>query len=220
MKSNADHENIKPSAPESSRGKRRSEQAKQGPRPPKKVTPEYLRNSGLYYLQRFASSTAHFRSVMVRKIDRSCRAHADLNRDECLQWLDSMIEDFIRQGLLNDHLYAEGAVNSLRRRGLSRRAIMNRLQVKGLDGETVNALLATHDAEQTGGVQDQDAGDLHAALKLARRKRIGPFATPGKDVDRDKAIAAMGRAGFSYDIARRIMDMTPDDLNDQDLRRI
>ncbi|WP_435641489.1 regulatory protein RecX [Micavibrio aeruginosavorus] len=218
MKSNADHENIKSSAPESNRGKRRPTQAKQGPRPPKKVTPEYLRNSGLYYLQRFATSTAHFRSVMARKIDRSCHAHVDQNRDECLQWLDAMIEDFIRQGLLNDRMYAEGAVNSLRRRGLSRRAIMNRLQVKGLDSETVGALLATHDTEQ--GAQDHDTGDLHAALKLARRKRIGPYAAPDKDIDRDKAIASIGRAGFSYDIARRVVEMTVEDLDEQDLRRV
>ncbi len=218
MKSNADQENIKPSAPESRRGQRRPTPTKQGPRPPKKITPEYLRNSGLYYLQRFATSSGHFRAVMTRKIDRSCRAHAEQNRDECLQWLDAMIEDFIRQGLLNDRLYAEGAVNSLRRRGLSRRAIMNRLQVKGLDSETVGALLATHDNEH--GAQDHDTGDLQAALKLARRKRIGPYAPPDKNVDRDKAIAAMGRAGFTYDIARRVMDMTPGDLDDQDLRRV
>ena len=58
--------------------------------------------------------------------------------------------------------------------------------------------------------------ELHAAIKLARRRRLGPYADPDKrDENRDKHLAAMARAGFSYDMARRIIECEdPGELED------
>lgn len=211
MESSVDSENFKPSARKHAPGSS-SQHTRNRPKTPKKVTASWLHNSGLYYLQRFSASTAHFRTVMMRKIDLSCRTHTDQNRDDCTRMLDDMIADFVRQGLLNDRAYAETAILSLRRRGLSRRAIMTRLQAKGMDTETLATLLDQQDTED--GRSTAEDGDLHAALRLARRRRIGPYTTVDKEIDRDKAIATLGRAGFTYGIARAVVDMTAEELED------
>jgi regulatory protein len=49
--------------------------------------------------------------------------------------------------------------------------------------------------------------DLRAALKLAKKKKLGPYAAPGIDTDRNKALAAFARAGFSFDLAKKILAM-------------
>ena len=48
---------------------------------------------------------------------------------------------------------------------------------------------------------------MEAAVNYARRRQLGPFFT-GKVLDdtREKQLAALARAGFSYDIARRVID--------------
>ena len=42
---------------------------------PKKITPEYLKNSSLYYLSRFSTSSANLKRVMMRKVERSANYH-------------------------------------------------------------------------------------------------------------------------------------------------
>ncbi len=170
---------------------------------PKKITATYLHNAGLYYLQRFAASTAQFQRVMQRKIDKSCRAHPEQNREECLQWLGDVIAVFQRSGLLNDDVYAAGAIRSLRLRGLSTRAIEAKMALKGVSADLVKKTLQDID-----GLQEHDA-NLIAALKQARKKRIGPYLPPDKDAQelQDKHLAALARAGFDFETAHKILKM-------------
>ena len=168
-----------------------------GKKAPKKITESYLHNSGLHYLQRFATGTENFRRVMMRKVDRSCRYHADQNRDDCLRMIDVLIEKFTRSGLLNDETYTSGKVASLRRRGESARAIEARLQAKGVGREDIRRALT---ALQESGGND----DFHAALRFARRRRLGPFAG-GKAKEPEKQMAAFARAGYGYEIAGRVL---------------
>jgi SOS response regulatory protein OraA/RecX len=103
------------------------------PRPPvKKITAAYLENSGKFYLERFPASTAQFRRVMTRKIDRSCRSHADQDREECLNLLETLISRFQTIGFLDDPAYASGLRYSLTQRGYSSSRIAQTLRQKGI----------------------------------------------------------------------------------------
>jgi len=192
----AEPENIK-------RGKPRREK-----KPPKKITEKYLYNSGLAYLQRFPASTPHFKRVMGRKIDKSCNYHKDQNREACVTMLDTTIETFVRQGLLNDGAYLSGMINSLRRRGLSTQAILSKLGMKGMTQERVLEALRTYDGDA--GVGNPD---LAAALLLTRRKRIGAYRKD-EDADRTKELAALARAGFGFDIAQKALSLPRDEAED------
>jgi regulatory protein len=59
---------------------------------------------------------------------------------------------------------------------------------------------------------------VDAALRFARRRRIGPFASQSPDrAARDKALAAMIRAGHGFELAKAVVDMPPGteiDLNE------
>lgn len=182
---------------------------KQEVKPPKRITETYLHNSGLYYLQRYAASVTQFRKIMLRKIDNSCRHHLDQDREVCIPLLDALVEKFIRVGLLNDDGFARGSVASLHRRGLSQRMILMKLKNKGLsEAQIKNALAAFNDENET----DTRALELQGALKLARKKKVGPYCG-GADYDRNKALGAFARAGFSMDIIRQVLDMDIDDLD-------
>jgi regulatory protein len=174
-------------------------------KPPKKITEKYLYNSGLAYLQRFPASTPHFRRVMGRKIDRSCNYHKEQNREDCQKLLDSIVETFVRLGLLNDDAYLQGMVTSLRRRGLSTQAILSKLVMKGMAQETILKTLRAYD-EDHGAMNP----DLAAAILLMRRKRIGAFRK-SDDADKKKELAALARGGFGFDIAQKALSMEQDE---------
>lgn len=179
------------------------------PKIPKKITATYLQNSGLYYLQRFAASSAQFRRVMQRKIDKSCKAHPDQDRDECINLLNNLIEAFQRSGLLNDEMFATGAIRSLRQRGLSTRAIEARMAIKGIPATLVKQTLGEIDS-----LRDINP-DLLAALKHARKRRIGPYTPVDKGGDhRDKQLAAMARAGFDFEIAQKVMKFSKEEAEE------
>lgn len=180
------------------------QEAKRKPKQPKKISPRYLKNAGTAYLQRFPASSGHFRTVMTRKIDRSCRAHPEQDRDECLQWLEEeTIPYFQDAGYLNDTLYADGLMDSLIRRGHPKRVIAQRMMMKGVSRDEIERVMATYD--------DEDA-DWQALLITARKKRCGVYGTDSSPEKRQKDIGKLARAGFSYQPIERFLNLTHDEL--------
>ncbi len=177
--------------------------ARRGKRVPRKITASYLHNSGLYYLERFAASKAHFKSVMVRKVRRSCMHHVDQDFELCVQMVDDLADKFERSGLLDDAVYTRGVVSSLRRRGKARNAIVQKMMVKGIDRERTLEALDRLDYAQCESAED---AERQAALKLARKKRLGPYFA-GEEQDIKKSLGVFARAGFSYAVATFILDM-------------
>lgn len=197
---------------EDSPSQRKFKQQKKKPRPPKKITQSYLHNSGLYYLERFAASSAHFRTVMMRKVRKSCAHHKDQNFEECSALVDQLVEKFIGNGLLNDEAYVNGNVTSMRRRGLSTRSIVAKLQAKGVSpDQTRTALEAYHDDHEI----DPQKAELLGALIYAKKKRMGCF---GPEIiehsDKEKQMARLARQGFSYDICQRVFEMDEETAED------
>ena len=151
------------------------------------------------YLERYASSAEKLRRVLIRKVATAAACGeriAAAFRDA----IDEVVAKSLRIGLVDDARYAEGRVASLRRRGGSARAIRAKLSIKGVDGATIAAALeAGDDDEET------------AALAFARRRKLGPYRPGDRAPYRGKDLAALGRAGFGFGIARRIVDAERED---------
>jgi len=181
-------------------------------RPPKKATARHLDNVALWYLQRFAASADSLRRVLMRRVEKSARAH-DTDRDEGAAFVEDIIARFRRSGLLDDRVYAEGRALSLHRRGVSTRGIRARLAAKGVGAEDIDAALAGLRGEM-------DDPDLAAAIAYARRRRIGPYRTRGdRDELKERDLAALARQGFGYDIARRVIEARDVDELEAEARR-
>jgi regulatory protein len=188
--------------------------AKKEIKPPKKISTRYLHNSGLAYLQRFPASSFHFKTVMMRKIQKSCYHHEDQNIDECTALLDELVEKFKELSLLDDNAYLKGMITSLRRRGLSSMQIGLRLQQKGYGRDDIKTELKKHDLDE---YQTEEKGDIYAALVFARKKRLGPYDIENNRPP-EKALATMARAGYSYDIAKKTIEMTSEELEEKLMR--
>ncbi len=173
-----------------------AQRRRRGPRP---ATPERLENAALHYLQRYASSAENLRRVLMRRVLRSARVHGT-DPGEGAAAIEALLRRLQRNGLLDDRLYAEGKARSLHRRGASQRLIRARLGEKGVEADVVEAAVA--------GLDDLAAHpDLAAGIALARRRGLGPFRPAAERRDRRaRDLAALGRAGFPYEIARTVID--------------
>lgn len=175
-------------------------------RKPKKISLRYLKNSGTAYLQRFPASSNHFRTVMMRKIDKSCRAHEDQNKEDCITILnDEVIPYFQELGFLNDTLFANGLAQSLKNRGLPRRVIEQRMAVKGLERDDIYNALQDYDEQED---------DWIALLKTARKKRCGAFGVDSSAEKKQKDIGKLARAGFGYNAIERFFTMDQEELTE------
>lgn len=172
-------------------------------RGPRKVTAQYLENSAAHYLGRFAASSAHLRGLMMQKVRRS-HAHHGTDLTEGERMVDALIEKFQRLGFLDDTRYAEMRARGLFAKGTPLRGIRYKLQASGVAEDDIETgLRALADEAEAGDL------DLAAALRLARRRRLGPYRGDDAEVRaarRERDLATLARAGFSYDVALRVID--------------
>lgn len=157
-------------------------------------TEDRLTRSAIHYLDRYASSTENLRKVLSRKVQRAARAH-DKSPEEFAGLIEAVVDKCRRAGLVDDRVYAETKLASLRRRGRSKRQIEAQLAARGVSRDVIAEVVS---ADET--------SDLDAAAAYARRRRLGPWRTRGdRETFREKDMAALCRAGYAFDIARRVI---------------
>ncbi|MCR9071716.1 MAG: RecX family transcriptional regulator [Alphaproteobacteria bacterium] len=172
----------------------------------------YLERAALHYLERYASSIEGLRRVLMRRVDKAAREDRG-DPTEATPWVEEIVARFAAAGLVDDRSFAEGRAASLRRRGESARRIALKLREKGVDGDLIGAVLQEQDGP------DGEAAELAAACRFARRRRLGPLRDPAERADRrDRDMAALARAGFSLDVARRVLDLEDSDALEEAIR--
>ncbi|HSV27978.1 MAG TPA: regulatory protein RecX [Candidatus Omnitrophota bacterium] len=166
---------------------------------PAKITPGYLENAALHYLERFASSSANLRRVLMRKVDRSL-AHWGGERETAAAQVDSVVAKLAGLGYVDDAAYAAMKVRSLNRQGKGTRMIRAALSAKGVAADHADAALSAL-------AEDLGEPDFDAAIRLARKRRLGPFRPEANRAEmRQKDLAALARAGFDFATARRVIE--------------
>lgn len=187
------------------KGKEQSTGVKSKKRLPRNISMSYLQNAALYHLQRYASSSDNLRQVLMRKVRRSAYHH-ETDETECVGWIEEVIRRYLQSGLLDDVVYTESKVRILRDRGNSDKLIRAKLTAKGIPSAIIDNALVT--------ISGNDGyAEAGAAVRFAKRRRLGVFGDPSKrESRRGKDLAAFARAGFNYGLAQQVVDAT--DMDD------
>ena len=163
-----------------------------------------LRNKAVDYLCRYASSQHRLRDVLGRFATRKLDQH---DPDEIAAAIDATVTRCQTLGYVNDAAFAQSQARSHRRQGRSPLGIRQRLRQHRLDDDVIDAAPDVADEHAA-------AGELLAACRFARRRRIGPFDHRRNDDDRDaimqrrqRQLGAMARAGFAIAISRKVFDL-------------
>ncbi|MCY7271712.1 MAG: RecX family transcriptional regulator [Sphingomonas bacterium] len=162
------------------------------PRPP--LDEAALKELGLAYVARFATSRGKLADYLRRKLrERGWAGSSDPPVATIVEWA-------AEAGFIDDPAYALSRARSLGARGFGERRVTMALRAAGIEED--DGAAARNHARETAD---------EAALRFARRKRIGPYAaTPPDRKESDKALAAMLRAGHPFDLARRVLSLPAD----------
>jgi regulatory protein len=148
----------------------------------------------LRYVERFATTRMRLVTYLRRKIAE--RGWSGPPVDPV-----TIAERMVAAGYVDDRAYAESKARSMGRRGLGAARVSSALRAAGVGSD---------DAATVAPVLAEDA--VEAALRFARRRRIGPFGDGSGDrAVRERQLAAMLRAGHGLDLARQIVRMVPGD---------
>lgn len=187
-----------------------------------------LREVALAHLARFGTTRQGVEQVLQRRLARW--AQKAIRAGDCpdlvaeqVAALQSVVaevvDDMVRLGAVDDAVFARSRVRRLVRSGRSGRAVQAHLAAKGVAPELRDEALDT--AVGTLGSTERE---LCAALVLARKRRLGPFALSSapecEEEDaaalarQNRALGVLARAGFARDVAQRALEMEADEAED------
>lgn len=163
------------------------------PRPP--LDREGLERLALHYVGRYATTKARVKSYLARKVrERGWEGEAPD--------IGALAERLSALGYIDDGAFASARAASLQRRGFGERRVSQALRAAGV--EEADAAQAREQTRE---------GALAAALRFAKRKRLGPYARAAADRETaQKAFAAMVRAGHPFEIVQQVLNASADDI--------
>jgi regulatory protein len=175
---------------------------RKAPPPRVEVTPAALSQVAIRYLNRRDASrqrlTTHLEDWIRRRGNPPDPAPAR-------PLIRELVERYEASGVMNEQRLATNAVESLRARGQSSRAISYKLKQRGVETTAIDSALAVDRA------QNKNA-ELEAATALVRKKRLGPFRPAAERAEkRQRDLAALARAGFDFETARRALGASSED---------
>lgn len=187
-------------------------------REPTALTHAVLREAAYGYLGRSAASAAQVKSQLNRKITAWGRAseRAGIEADRIHQEIEAardlvepIVAEMIASRLVDDARFADARARRLAGAGKSRRVILMHLASKGVDSQVA------HEA-----VPQDLSAEMDAAVRFARKRRIGPFARDAEDAQptremRQKQIGAMARAGFDVSTCERVLRLTREEAEER-----
>lgn len=168
--------------------------------PQRPLDAERLERLALFYAGRYAVTRAKLAAYLTRKLrERGWDGAGDPP-------VERLVARFAELGYVDDRAFADARAASLGRRGYGARRVDQALRAAGIGQEDGAA------------AREQARGQAwDAALRFAERKRIGPFAAERPDrPGREKALAAMLRAGHPLGLARRIAGAAPGEIPAQE----
>lgn len=181
-------------------------------KPARPITAKYLQNAATFYLERYPSTAEGLRRVLNRRVRRAEMTEAPV-MDNVQEAISAIVAKFVDAGVIDDKAFAQTKARALHRRGTSTRLTRQKLKMAGVDGDTLDQAIAGLDQELD---TDPERRERQAAQSLARRKRLGPFRTVGdRREHRLRDLAALARAGFAYDVARKVIDAADVDALDE-----
>lgn len=164
-------------------------------RPQKPIDAAGLQALALHYAARFATTSTKLRQYLQRKLRERPWV------GEGTPDLDALVARLVALGYVDDAGWAVMKRRAMQARGLGPMRVAQALHAAGVGDAEAEALAGNPP-------ENPPENPIVAAVRFARRRRLGPFGREGAARDavaERRAVAAMLRGGHSLDVARRVL---------------
>jgi len=167
------------------------------------VTVDEMRNFALAYVDKYAPSKQQLRTYLLKKYLKL--SVPNVKKQDVTNLIDIVLSDLEKSKFINDKFYSESKAKSMIRRGNSINKIRNYLIGKGVNDQfikdTVNKIN-----------EDNSDQDFFSAIKICKKKRIGPARTEdNRPLFFKKDISLLARNGFDFETSKKVMELQKDD---------
>jgi regulatory protein len=160
---------------------------------------EEMRNFAFIYVKKYAPSKQQLKTYLLKKYMKV--SASNVKKKDVNKLIDIVLSDLEKNRFINDQFYSESKAKNMIQRGSSINKIRNYLIGKGIDNEFVKD---TIDKIK----EDNSDQDFFSAIKICKKKRIGPARTEENRVlFYKKDISLLARNGFDFETSKKIMDM-------------
>ena len=169
------------------------------------VTVEEMRNFAFKYIEKYAPSKQQLKTYLLKKYLKA--SVPNVKKQDVTNLIDVVLEDLEKNKFINDKFYSDSKAKSMVRRGNSINKIRSYLIGKGINDEFIK-----HAVNK---IQDQNSDqDFFSALKICKKKRIGPARTESnRPLFYKKDISLLARNGFDFETSRKVMDIKKEDFD-------
>ena len=158
-----------------------------------------LKDLAYSYLEKYSPSKQQLKVFLLKKY--LTKIKGTKSKKEVTAIIDEIVSNLEKSKLLNDEMYSDSKARMFLRRGYSLNKINQSLRSKGIDDKYVKQSIEKIK-------ENQIEPDFVSALKLCKRRRIGPLRPESnRELFYKKDMGILARGGFSFDLSKRVLDL-------------
>ena len=158
-----------------------------------------LRDLAYAYLEKYSPSKQQLKVYLLKKY--LTKIKGTKSKKEVTLIIDEIISKLEKNRVLNDEMYSDSKARIFLRRGYSLNKINQSLRNKGIDSKFIKQSIDKIK-------EDEIEPDFVSALKLCKRRRIGPLRPESnRELFYKKDMGVLARGGFSFELSKRILDI-------------
>ncbi len=164
-----------------------------------------LKDLAYSYLEKYSPSKQQLKVYLLKKY--LTKIKGSKSKKEISLIIDEIIMNLETNKIINDELYSDSKARMYLRRGYSLNKINRSLRQKGIETKYIKQ---TIDKIK----EDQIEPDFVSALKLCKRRRIGPLRPQAnRELFYKKDMGILARGGFHFDLSKRVLNLDLDEFN-------
>ena len=158
-----------------------------------------LRDLAYSYLEKYNPSKQQLKVYLLKKY--LTKIKGTKSKKEVTAIIDKIISNLEKNKIINDEVYSDSKARMFLKRGYSLNKINQSLRNKGIEDKYIKQSIDK--------IKDNEIEpDFVSALKLCKRRRIGPLRPEENRVlFYKKDMGILARGGFSFEMSKRILDL-------------
>ena len=163
-----------------------------------------LKDLAYSYLEKYSPSKQQLKVYLLKKY--LTKIKGGKSKKEVSLIIDQIVMNLEKNKLLSDEMYSDSKARMFLRRGYSLNKINQSLRSKGVEEKFIKQSIEKIR-------ENQIEPDFVSALKLCKRRRIGPLRPENnRELFYKKDMGILARGGFSFELSKRVLDLDTEEF--------
>ena len=163
-----------------------------------------LKDLAYSYLEKYSPSKQQLKVYLLKKY--LTKIKGGKSKKEVSLIIDQIVMNLEKNKLLSDEMYSDSKARMFLRRGYSLNKINQSLRSKGVEEKFIKQSIEKIK-------ENQIEPDFVSALKLCKRRRIGPLRPKNnRELFYKKDMGNLARGGFSFELSKRVLDLDTEEF--------